>query len=445
MQQQDGNDVTEVLPARLDRNFWWLVSGSFVSMLGDQFTLVALPWLVLKLTGSALALGTVLMVMALPRAVFMLLGGAFVDRFSPRRVLLVARSANAVFIGLLAAFVWTGNIQLWWLYLLALGIGFATAFVYPAGSAILPQLVAPAKLTVANSITMGLRTLSTFVGPALAGVVVALFAAPGIHAPGAARVPDATGLAVAFTIDGLSFLASIVSLLIIRMRPAAKHEGRPLAGVLRSIGEGVRQVWRDFPLRAFILYVGAVSFFVGGPLQVGLPVLADQRLDWGAAAYGALMSASGAGVFVGSVFAGVGTRLFGKRLGLIVLLADSVGGLIIAAFGFVHHTVVGIGMLFTWGIVGGFIQIALITWIQRRVAPEMMGRTMSLLMFTFMGVGPLAAALGGVVLHATNVTTLFVGAGLLLTAIALASMLNPAIRSIKAGDAAPPAVPAATD
>lgn len=440
MQEQISDTAGAAPPTRLDRNFWWLISGSFVSMLGDQFTLVALPWLVLKLTGSALALGTVLMVMALPRAIFMLVGGAFVDRFSPHRVLVIARSANAVFIGLLAAFVWTGGIQLWWLYLLALGIGFATAFVYPAGSAILPQLVAPAKLAAANSITMGLRTLSTFVGPALAGVVVALFAAPGIHAPGAARVPDATGLASAFTIDALSFLASIVSLVIIRVPKAAKHAGKPLAGVLRSIGEGVRQVWGDFPLRAFILYIGAVSFFVGGPLQVGLPVLADQRLDWGAAAYGALMSASGAGIFVGSVFAGVGTRLFGKRLGLTVLVADAIGGLIIAAFGFVHHTMVGIVMLFTWGIVGGFIQVALISWIQRRVAPEMMGRTMSLLMFTFLGVAPLAAALGGVVLHATSVTTLFVGAGLLLTAIALVSMFNPAIRSIKAADAKAPTV-----
>jgi len=435
MQEREGTGTGTGAPARLDRNFWWLVSGSFVSMLGDQFTLVALPWLVLKLTGSALALGTVLMVMALPRAAFMLVGGAFVDRFSPHRVLVIARAANAVFIGILAAFVWTGAIQLWWLYLLALGIGFATAFVYPAGSAILPQIVPAAKLTAANGITMGLRTMSTFVGPALAGVVVALFAAPGIHAPGAVRVPDATGLASAFTIDALSFLASIFSLLIIRVPAFQRHEGRPLAGVLRSIGDGVREVWRDFPLRAFILYVGAVSFFVGGPLQVGLPVLADQRLDWGAAAYGALMSASGAGIFVGSLLAGIGTRLFGKRLGLTVLVADSVGGLIIAAFGFVHHTLVGIVMLFVWGIVGGFIQIALITWIQRRVAPEMMGRTMSLLMFVFLGVGPLAAALGGVVLHVTGVTTLFVGAGLLLTGIALVSMLNPAIRSIRAADA----------
>ena len=199
----------------LDRNFWWLLGGSLVSAVGDQFTLIALPWLVLKLTGSALALGTVLMVMALPRAAFMLVGGAFVDRSSPRSVLILARSGNAVFIGALAALVWLGSIQLWMLYGLALGIGLATAFVYPAGASLLPQVVAPAKLTAANSFMMGMRQFTLLAGPALAGVVIALFAAPGVHAPGAARVPDATGLASAFTFDAFSFLASIASLFVL--------------------------------------------------------------------------------------------------------------------------------------------------------------------------------------------------------------------------------------
>jgi len=429
----------EAVP-RLDRNFWWLLGGSLVSALGDQFTLIALPWLVLKLTGSALALGTVLMVMALPRAAFMLVGGAFVDRFSPRVVLLLARSANAVLIAALAALVWLGSIELWMLYLLGLGIGLATAFVYPAGGSLLPQVVPPGKLTTANSFMMGMRQLSLFAGPALAGVIVALFAAPGVHAPGAARVPDATGLATAFTVDALSFLASIGSLFLIRLHPEARAaRGQAPAGMLRAIGQGVRAVWRDFPLRAFMLYVAAVSFFVGGPLQVGLPVLADQRLDWGAAAYGALVSANGAGVLVGTVFAGLGTRLLGHRLGLVVLIADSVGGLIIAAFGFVHVTLIGMAMLFGWGIMGGFVQIAVMTWIQRRVPPEMMGRTMSLLMFTFLGIAPLAAALGGLVLEQTSVTALFVGAGLLLTLIALLSLVNPGIRGIRAADAVPEA------
>ncbi|MGH8399392.1 MAG: MFS transporter, partial [Gammaproteobacteria bacterium] len=110
-----------------NRNFNLLFGGSSISALGDQFTLVALPWLVLKLTGDPAALGIVLAVMALPRAVFMLIGGAVVDRMSPRRVLLGARAANAVCIAVLALLVLTGGIHMWMIYLLALGIGLSTA------------------------------------------------------------------------------------------------------------------------------------------------------------------------------------------------------------------------------------------------------------------------------------------------------------------------------
>ncbi|HEV2321961.1 MAG TPA: MFS transporter, partial [Gammaproteobacteria bacterium] len=112
-----------------NRDFKLLFMGSSVSALGDQFTLVALPWLVLKLTGNPAALGLVLAAMALPRAVFMLIGGAVVDRMSPRRVLLVSRAVNAVFIALLAVLVMAGAIQMWLVYVVALGVGISTAFV----------------------------------------------------------------------------------------------------------------------------------------------------------------------------------------------------------------------------------------------------------------------------------------------------------------------------
>jgi MFS family permease len=151
-----------------NRNFRLLFGGSTVSALGDQFTLVALPWLVLKLTGDPAALGLVLAAMALPRAIFMLIGGAVVDRMSPRRVLLGARGANALLVSLLAVLVWTGVINMPVVYAIALGIGLSTAFAYPASSSILPQLMEPTQLASANALVMGMRQMSVFVGPLLA-------------------------------------------------------------------------------------------------------------------------------------------------------------------------------------------------------------------------------------------------------------------------------------
>lgn len=417
-----------------NRNFRLLFGGSAISALGDQFTLVALPWLVLKLSGNPAALGLVLACMALPRAAFMLIGGAVVDRMSPRRVLLGARGANALLVSLLAVLVLGGTIQMGMIYALALGIGLSTAFAYPAGSAILPQLMSPEQLQPANALVMGMRQLSMFAGPALAGVVISI----GAHRAHASGVQDAGGLGLAFGIDAISFLFSLGSLLLIRTH-SDFHPRAVVGGVLSNVASGVRMIWADLPLRAFILYAAVVSVFVGGPLQVGLPVLADTRMDLGAASLGILMTANGGGMLLGSFLSGVAGRFVRQRLGLMVLTIDSLVGLALAALALVHSTAGGAILLAGTGVLGGIAQIAIVSWIQRRVASEMMGRTMSVLMFTFMGLGPLSAAFAGSLLKVISLPALFAGAGLLLTAIALSCIGNPALRSIGAArvEAAP--------
>src|SRR6187431_3127725 len=123
------------------RDFRLLWFGEAVSALGDQFAMVALPWLALLLTGSAFALGTVLAAMAIPRAVFMLIGGAYVDRLSPRRVMLISNAVRFAAMTSLGVIVLAGAAQLWMLYVFALVFGVADAFFYPAQTAITPELV----------------------------------------------------------------------------------------------------------------------------------------------------------------------------------------------------------------------------------------------------------------------------------------------------------------
>jgi MFS family permease len=123
------------------RNFRLLWIGESISLLGDQFYMIALPWLVLQLKGSTLALGTIMALASIPRALFMLVGGAFVDRFSPRAVMIVSNFARLVLVALLSALVLTNTIQIEMLYVFALAFGLADAFYYPAQTAIVPQLL----------------------------------------------------------------------------------------------------------------------------------------------------------------------------------------------------------------------------------------------------------------------------------------------------------------
>lgn len=408
-----------------NRDFSLLFGGSAVSAIGDQFTLVALPWLVLKLSSDPGALGLVLAVMALPRAAFMLIGGAVVDRMSPRRVLLVSRAVNAAFVSLLAVLVLSGAIQMWMLYVIAVGIGLSTAFAYPAGSAILPQLVKPEQLQAANGLVMGLRQVSMIVGPVLAGLLIA----GGAHAATGNRLADAHGMGLAFGIDAVSFLFSLLSLYLIRVH-SDSHPPKPEGGVLSDVMVGLRFIWADLQLRSFILYVAIVSIFVGGPVQVGLPVLADSHLQHGAASLGILMTTYGVGILVGNFMSRLGTRVSRGHLGILILCLDTCAGLLFAALTLTHATWSASLVLGVVGCFAGIAQVGLVTWIQQRVPLAMMGRTMSLLFFTFMGVGPIAAAVAGALLKFISLTTLFAGAGFTLSGIALFCLTRPALRSI---------------
>ena len=138
-----------------NRDFRWLWSGQAVSVLGDQFALIALPWLALIITGSPLALGSVLAVMAIPRAVLMLLGGASVDRWSPRRVMVASNAVRLGAVTILALVVLSGGVQAWMLYAFGLAFGVADAFFYPAVSSMLPSLLAPEQLSRGNALYQG--------------------------------------------------------------------------------------------------------------------------------------------------------------------------------------------------------------------------------------------------------------------------------------------------
>jgi MFS family permease len=407
-----------------NRDFSLLFAGSSVSAIGDTFTMVALPWLVLKLTHDPAAVGLVMLMQALPRALFMFVGGAVVDRMSPRRVLLISRGINAAFVALLALLVVTGAIQMWEVYAISLGIGLSTAFVYPAGSSILPQLVEKEHLQAANGAIMGMRQVAMIVGPFLAGLLVA----SGVQTTTDVRLADAGGMGVAFSIDAVSFIFSLVSLYMIRIH-TDYHPPKPEGGVLADVWKGLTGVWADLQLRSFILYVGIVSLFVGGPVQVGLPVLADTRLN-SAAAFGILMTSYGLGMLAGNGLSIVATRIARGHLGIMILTLDTVAGLLFTTLSEAHSTLFGSILLAIVGSFAGIGQVALFSWIQRRVPQAMMGRTMSVLFFTFLGVGPLSAALAGVLLKFISLTELFAGAGLCLSCIALLCLTRPALRSI---------------
>jgi len=396
-----------------DCNFLWFIGGGTLSLLGDQFTLIALPWLVLTMTGDTLVLGTVLALISVPRALFILVGGAIVDRHSPKRVLMATKYINTLLLGLLAALILADILTLPMVYALSLGIGVSTAFSIPSGTAMMPTVVAPTHLAAANSLFLGLRQLSMFVGPLLAGLLIALF---GDGAGGS--MANAKGIALAFAFDAFSFALSAWTLAKVATRGSATAVGNASTAVWSSVAQGLRHFWRDAELRTCFIYWAAVALLIMGPIHIALPVLASTRPTLGAAAFGIMVGAHGAGTLAGMIVSGVRPGLRIGSLGTTILAFDAVIGLLFIPLGQIGAVWQGAGLMLAIGLLGGFMHVAVYTWIQRRVPPALMGRAMSLFMFIFMGLAPVSAAITGWIMRGVTLGQLFAACGGALVVLA---------------------------
>ncbi|NVM77374.1 MFS family permease [Duganella sp. SG902] len=430
-----------------DANFNWLMRGGAISALGDQLTMIALPWLVLKLTGDTLALGLVIALMSVPRAVFMLIGGALVDRHSPKRVLMLTKYINAALLALLTLLVLnvsamptvalgsslsltvavTPQLALQVIYVLAFGLGLAQAFAMPSGMSIMPLAIAPEHLQAANGMMMGLRQVTMLAGPLLAAALLAISGGDA----GDGALHDAHGLALAFGFDCLSYLVSAWTLSRVTLRTSGATPAAAPQSVLRSVGAGLRMVWDDVPMRLCFIYWGTVSLFIGGAMQVAIPVLASEL--HGASTLGLIMGAHGAGTLLGmGVAAKLGQRLRFASFGAMILAVDAIAGLLLAPMGMLHAVWQVSLLMLALGLLTGYIQIKVFTWIQQRVPPHMMGRAMSIFMFIFMGLAPLSAAATGWLLTLITLSQLFLGGGIILVLFAAGAYLFTPIRGITA-------------
>ena len=402
------------------RNLRLLWIGEGISLLGDQFYMIALPWLVLSLTGNALAVGTVLATAGIPRALFMLIGGALTDRFSPRRLMINSNLARMMLTGLLAALIFTNLIQIWMLYAIALCFGLADAFFFPAQTSIVPQLVDKDQLQAGNALIQGTAHLSLFVGPVLAGVAIAWLDGGATH--------STTGIALAFGLDSLSFIASVAMLNLMRVENWNARAGKNPDGVLASIREGLLYVWNDATLKIVFLITMGLNVLINGPFAVGVPVVARTRFPEGATAFGLIMSVFGGGALLGTALAGILPKPSNKLLGTVSLSVLSVMGIGLAAIGIAPTMYVAAATALVMGFAQGYANINMITWLQQKVAPEMIGRVMSLVMFAAIGLNPVSTALAGALIG-LNATVLLICAGFFMTLFTLSAAFSPAVRA----------------
>jgi MFS family permease len=382
------------------RNFrlYWI--GQIVSLVGTWMQSVSQPWLVLLLGGTPIQLGAVLALQFAPSLALAPLGGVIADRVDKRRLLLVTQSVAAIQAAALFALTVTGLIQIWEIMLLALALGFVNALDMPVRQSFAAELVPREDLINAITLNSASFNLARVIGPAIAGIALALY-----------------GPAFNFAINAVSYLGVLIALL--RMDPAAMQPiVRPeqLATIRLSLAEGVRYALRTPTVLWPLVLLGGIGLF-GMNFQTLLPLFARYTLDLDADGFGALFAAMGLGSLIGSL----SLAFIGSRRPLVGMILG--GGVAFAAFeaglGLSRTTLVAFPAIVLVGLSSMLMVNTINIMVQRSVPDALRGRVMALYVTVFAGSTPIGGLLAGAVaqtwgppagfLVGAGASTLFIG------------------------------------
>jgi MFS family permease len=352
--------------------FWW---GQLVSLIGTWMQTTAQSWLVLDLTGSAADLGIVTALQSLPVLVIGLFGGVVADWMPKRRLIIITQTVQMVLaltLGLLVAF---DMVQMWQLYVLATLLGIANAFDMPARQAFVVEMVGRDDLM--NAVALGSMQFNAarIVGPAVAGFSIAVIGVTG-----------------SFFANGLSFVAVIGGLFLMRTGDFFEVEQAPRMSVFGSMAQGGRYVLRSPTILMITALVGILGLFAfNGPVLI--PIFAKDILHGGAAGYGGLMAAQGIGALLAALTAAFIPRMSWKlMLGGAFLLS-----FMELLFGFSNVYALSFLLLLVMGFGMVTVFTAANTGVQMQAPNALRGRVMGVYMSVNMGSMPIGNLIAGFV------------------------------------------------
>ena len=378
--------------------FWF---GEMASVIGDHISLIAFPWLVLQMTGSAALTGLVFAVQGIPRAILMLAGGALVDRTSPRLVILITNALRMILVMSLAFMIYNDAVQVATVFMLAFAFGIADAFFYPASTSIMPSLVKKHELQAGNAVLQTTLHLGMTVGPVIAALIIAGEVSSVSHQNIATEVVnsyemDREGLARAFFVDGLTFAVSFLTLLFVKVRSLDDSDDSEEASSLYSeIKDAITWVKSIPAVRFGFIGMGVIHFFFMPMVFVGIPVWAKVRFVEGAYVYGLVTAAFGAGALIGAVASGYLKGPKDKNLIPNMFTAYVFSGSTLGLIIFYDAYWWAMMLFFVSGIFEAYFYVYFTTWLQKITPEYLLGRVMSLLMLMSIGLLPIADAIMG--------------------------------------------------
>jgi MFS family permease len=398
--------VSHAWRALRHRNFRLFFGGQTISLIGTWMTRIATSWLVYRLTKSALLLGTVSFAGQIPTFLFAPFAGVWVDRLNRRQVLLWTQTLAMVQSLALAALTFSGHITIHWILILSMMQGIINAFDMPGRQSFMVQMVGDrADLGNAIAINSSMVNMARLIGPSLAGLIIA-----------------ATNEGWCFLIDGISYIAVIASLAMMRLNVPAVR--RATTSTLTELKEGWSYVSGFLPIRT-ILMLFAVVGLMGMPFVVLMPIFAAQVLHGGPHTLGFLMGAMGVGALISAL--SLAARKNVRGLIRMIPIAAAVFGVGLIGFGLSRVFWLSMLMVFIAGM--GMMQgmAASNTIIQTLVTEDKRGRVMSYYTMAFMGTAPFGSLLAGSMARAIPTMPIWIVTGMALTGAQWTVISNGAV------------------
>ncbi len=398
-----------VLPALKHRNYRLFLAGQGISLIGTWMQQMAMSWLVYRLSNSALLLGVVGFSSQIPAFFATPFAGILADRYNRRRMLMATQTLAMIQALILSVLVLSQRIQIWHIVILSLFLGLVNAFDIPIRQSFTVEMVEK-KEDLANAIALNssMFNLARLLGPSIAGILIAL-----------------AGEGICFLINGISYLAVIASLFLMKITPVEKEINKE--NVFSQLKEGVNYAFGFKPIRSILILLAAVSL-MGVPYQILMPVFAKDIFKGGAGTLGLLVAMVGVGALGGAIYLALRKNIIG--LGRIIAASTAVFGLGIFIFSFSKTLWFSLIIILFCGF-GMMVQMASSnTILQVIVDEDKRGRVMSFYTLAFMGAVPFGSLLAGSLASAIGapLTLSISGICCILAAIVFARKL-PALRA----------------
>ena len=366
---------TQVFASLKSYNFRLYFGGQCISLIGTWMQQIAMSWLVFRLTGSVLLLATVTFTAQIPILVATPYMSVFVDRFDRRKLLVLTQTLSMIQALLMAILTLTGFVQVWHIMVLSLLIGLINALDNPTRQSFYPSLVSPDKLSNAIALNSAVINGSRLIGPAGGGVLIGLL-----------------GEGICFLLNGISYIAVIVALLLMRLPSTRGCTVKQK--VLEDMRDGFRYVVRNIPIRTLLLLMSAISFF-GLPLMTFIPAYVKTILHGESEMLGLLLSCIGVGSFVAALYLAARKSVLG--LGKVVMLSGVLLGIGLSVMAFV--TIPWVAAVLCLPI--GFTIIAAVasinTLLQTLSGEDKRGRVMGYMAMAFTGMAPVGSMVLGAI------------------------------------------------